>query len=133
MKSYRGIISTEIIALFALAALASGRAGVIWAALLGSATARKGTPPSGALGLSGSAFTPIGMAVAAIVAVRYGKGEFGLIVAYLLGIMLLAAGLLNYQTLLPLFFKQVSTVQASVPNGPGTNQSGKGNVVTQPS
>lgn len=100
MKSYKGVISTEVVLLLLLIVVMTGRGKLLWASLLGQTqVCPNPTPPTGA-SPKGAMFTTVGIIAGAIVAIRYGEGDFGLGVAWFLGILLVAVGLLNYQKLL---------------------------------
>lgn len=99
MNNYRGVIVAEILALLAFLVIVSLRGKLLWYTLLGQTTAVQGTPPAKNVQY-GYTFTTLGVVIGAIVAVKFGKGTFGLLVAYFLGIMLAATLLLNYQAVL---------------------------------
>lgn len=103
MKSYRGIITAELLALVLLLLLVSKRAQTIWAAVLGQATAMRGTPPPQAQVLTAQ-FTPVGLALAAFLAIRFGKGTAGVVIAGALGAVLLGTVLLQYRAVESVLF-----------------------------
>lgn len=102
MKSYSGIIATLIIALVVVAMVVNQRAQLVWQTLLGNTHVVQGTPPTPSPQVYVYQFTPIGVIVLGWLAVRYGKGSFGLAVAYMLGALLLVTGLMYGPKIMPL-------------------------------
>ena len=112
MKSYKGIISTEVILLLLLILVMSGRGRLLWATLLGQTQVCKNPQPPAGASPKGAVFTTAGVIIGAVVAIRYGRGEFGLAIAWILGILLVATGLLNYQKILGIVVKSPTTTGA---------------------
>lgn len=105
MRSYSGPIATLLLALVVLAMVLNQRAALIWQTLLGNTTVVQGKAPTPSASNYVYQFTPLGVIVAGWLAIRYGKGAFGLALAYLLGALLLVTILINYAKIMPLLFK----------------------------
>lgn len=116
MKSYRGVITAEIVVLLGLVALTDDRLGKAWAAIWGNVTPAQGSGPSTGTA-TGWHFTVLGTIVAAWAAIRYGKGTFGLLVAYLLGSLVAVTLVRDYAVILPYFIQSTAAAPASSSTG----------------
>lgn len=103
MKSYSAIIAMLIAVLVGLALLMNQRAQLVWQTLLGNTHVKQGQAPKPSAQTYAYQFTPLGVIVVGWLAIRYGKGGFGLALAYILGALLLVTLLVYWQRILPLF------------------------------
>ncbi len=117
MKSYRGVITSEVLILIVMLVLFTGRGRLLWLTLLGETQAVQGTAPSGSNTIYGYAFSTLGIIIAAILAIKFGKGAFGLTVAWFLAAFAAAMGLLYYQQVLGVFFTKSTPAPSKTATG----------------